>query len=250
MKILVYILISAQCFVGYSQNVNCDNFKTSISTENIKINQVKKEIELLCKTDSSYYLDNDNSITKRKVVPNYYQFQIIEINDSNNSYELFYLNIFTYRKKVIYLNLQYIDSNKTVLHFTKEKYNKMIANHFGILKTPIDTTHKHFNPTKEIIISFDHGDDGDDESDELYNLYKNKNRKEILKWCYSLSAEIRFQGIWGLYWLKRDGMELNKVEEKMICIISKEKTPILYYGGCEIGNSSIKEYFDLVQDEK
>lgn len=154
----------------------------------------------------------------------------------NRSYTRYALNIISKENKIIYIELKELDQPKPIVQNKSSEYKQFIIDNQEDNNIPADTTHEYYNPAHLIFVGFNCREDGEllveNEADKLKKLIEAKNKTEILKWCCSLSPEIRCFGAIGLSYLKKNGLQLNDNELNLLEKISKEENLVYGCGGC------------------
>lgn len=148
----------------------------------------------------------------------------------------FYLQIIETENRVIYFALREQDKEDLEQEEITSEYLQLVENHFerfGIKSKP-DIQHKYFNPIDLIIVGFGCSAGGTPMPKffETVELIKEKNKKELLEWCYSLIPEIRCYGAIGLKGLKEAGIKFNDSELDILEKVSNEETPVYQCSGC------------------
>lgn len=161
-------------------------------------------------------------------------------NLGKRKYEYYALHIISMDNQIIFSELKKLGQDTTVsIQHKRQQYKELIQDIHSYTSFKPDTTHKYFNPPHLIFVGFNCKVDGEYdveiEADTLKKLVQTKNKTEIIKWCLSLSPEIRCYGAIGLYHLQKNGVLLNDNERALLRRISKEQTSVYGCGGCVEG---------------
>lgn len=160
-------------------------------------------------------------------------------NLGKRKYDYYALNIISIDNQIIFSELKKLNQDTVSIQHKCQQYRDLIQNMHSNTNFKPDTTHLYFNPPHLIFVGFNCKVDGEydveNEADSLKKLVYSKNKTEIIKWCLSLSPEIRCYGAIGLYHLQKNGVLLNDKERALLRKISKEQTSVYGCGGCVEG---------------
>ncbi len=253
MKIILVFFTFLISFGSFSQVKNWIDFKEQFSDLYLTLNEVEKAIENFAKIDS-IYIDDWEYKYSSKLGKKFKNTKYIFYREINSKTQLKYcLNVQSYRREVVNLELKKVGDTNLEYRNTNDGYNTLIDKHnlkFGIKS---DRKHRYFNPCNLVYVSFGcyYGGDTSPEMDIIDSLVRDTNRNEIIKWCHSLSPEIRCHGAFGLLWLKEKGITLNQEERRLLNIIRNENTIILTCSGCDGPGEfhTIKEFMEIESEE-
>lgn len=232
--LFVFVLLLPKSYT--SQSNDWENFLVLLEKENLKEKELKKSIIKIQNNLTEeerwdcFELMNDKFLyPKYKLIEYFFCRKIDSLGVG-----LYHIKFYTHRKKIIKLELTNPEFPDFNISFKKNKFNDLLKLHSNKMLIEPDTLHKYFIPKDRVIVSFGcyYGGEWFQEMKDIQQFVDENNKDEILKWCTSLSPEIRTHGAVGLIWLFEKGIELTDKEIKILQSIYNENSIITTCGGC------------------
>ena len=248
MKILLFISFLSLSLVSSAKVENWKGFLELLEKDKLRVYEIDKGLNEL-KNDgivfptaihSSFQEYCETTLgfkTKYKILD--YCFTMV--NDSNQEIWC-QLNVLSLRRKVVYCSLMISTDTMFKVINDKKSFDDLLKAHNKNFKIMADTSHLYYNPLYRCVVNTGYECEGGELIDIIWKLIKNKNKEELMKWCHSLSPEIRCYGAIGFLSLQTNGLSLNKEEIRVLDLIKNDKTWINYCDGCDgVGCITIKE---------
>lgn len=246
MKTLAIVLLLFISFNSFSQNTSWNSFYSLLKGKNLSFANLEKHQIKYQDSDSLNIYKSFTRTLFETYSQNLYGLKIVNHKGKTIYYNL---NIINKGNKIIVLNLSEVNNENPKIAYRNSQFDKLLQSIYLDLNFKPDTSHKYFNPSHLIFVGFNCSleDSSRKELDELKRLIILKDKTEIIKWCLSLSPEIRCYGAIGLFHLKKSGIQLSNNEALLLKKIKWDKTLIHKCSGCIEGGraSSILESYNI-----
>jgi len=219
-----FLLLSATL---HSQNKEWDNLISTLKLSELSITEFDQLMSNYSKVDD----------VKLKLERELYSIAIQRIYQIENKTKDYYLNVFIKNKQIIYTDLVEQNTGDNIINKSTEDYELAIKEHFDKWNIKFNEDHKYFNPTDKVVVGFGCGfaPFPPKKFYEIEELVEQNNIEELLNWCKSINPEIRCYGGMGLHYLNKKGKKTGEDGDRILKLISKDKTEMYTCSGCIYG---------------